>query len=186
MADLCLPLDLPDWARDYETSPAPVANDTAGMALAIELARRNVAAGTGGPFGAVLVGLDDRCPVAVGVNRVVSLGSSVLHAEMMAIMRGQLKRGSYTLRLPGCVLYASCEPCAMCLGAVLWSGVRRLVCGAPAAAARAAGFDEGPVFSESYRHLAEAGIEVIRAVLPDQAAAVIADYRARGGAIYNG
>lgn len=186
MADLCLPLDLPDWARAYEASPAPVSDDAAGMALAIELARRNVAAGTGGPFGAVLVCLDDRRPVALGINRVVSLGSSVLHAEMMAIMRGQLTRGTYTLRTPGFVLYASCEPCAMCLGAVLWSGVRRLVCGAPAAAARAAGFDEGPVFPESYRHLEAAGIEVVRAVLPEEAAAVIADYRARGGAIYNG
>ena len=59
-------------------------------------------------------------------------------------------------------LVSSCEPCAMCLGATLWSGVRRLVTGATKADAEAIGYDEGPVFPESYAHLERRGIEVVR------------------------
>jgi tRNA(Arg) A34 adenosine deaminase TadA len=73
----------------------------------------------------------------------------------------------------------------MCLGGILWSGIQRLVCGASAAAARAIGFDEGPVNPDSYRHLEQAGIEVRCGVLADEAAGVIRLYRQRGGTIYN-
>nr|MBA3258060.1 nucleoside deaminase [Gemmatimonadales bacterium] len=79
-----------------------------------------------------------------------------------------------------------CEPCAMCLGATLWSGVRRLVCGATREDAAALGFDEGPVFPESYAYLESRGIEVIRSVLREDAAAVLDLYQRSGGPIYNG
>ncbi|TCJ16378.1 nucleoside deaminase [Parasulfuritortus cantonensis] len=156
------------------------------MALAVELARENVERASGGPFGAAIFSLDQGRLLAVGVNSVVRLNSSVLHAEMLAIMRAQRALGRYTLnRAPGYALYTSCEPCAMCLGGILWSGVRRLVCAAPAAAARQAGFDEGPVDAASYAALERAGIEVRRGVLAEPASAVIARYRALGRPIYN-
>lgn len=186
MTDACLPIGLPGWAVAYDDPAAHVTGDEARLRLAIELARLNVEHGTGGPFGAAIFEQASGRLVAIGVNSVLRLGSSVMHAEMMAIMRAQKALASHTLREPAHVLYASCEPCAMCLGGILWSGVRRLVCGAPAQAARAIGFDEGPVHPDSYRYLEQAGIEVRRGLLADEAAAVIRRYREGGGVIYNG
>jgi tRNA(Arg) A34 adenosine deaminase TadA len=73
----------------------------------------------------------------------------------------------------------------MCLGAVLWSGVSRLVAGAGREDAAAINFDEGPVFPESYAYLESRRIATTRGVLRDEAAAVIELYRERGGPIYN-
>ena len=74
----------------------------------------------------------------------------------------------------------------MCLGAVLWSGVNRLVCAGVAADARAIGFDEGPVFAQSYQYLQNAGIEVVRGFMQPEAKAVLDYYASSGGRIYNG
>lgn len=81
-------------------------------------------------------------------------------------------------------LFTSCEPCAMCLGATLWSGVSRMVCAATKDDAQAIGFDEGPVFEQSYEHLEKAGIQVTRNVLREDAAKVLRRY-GDGGIIYN-
>ena len=74
----------------------------------------------------------------------------------------------------------------MCLGATLWSGVRALVCGATRADAESLGFDEGPVTEDSYAHLAARGISVAREVSRQAARAVLEEYRAKGGVVYNG
>jgi len=74
----------------------------------------------------------------------------------------------------------------MCLGALLWSGVRRVVASASRDDAMDLGFDEGPVFPESYRYLEERGIEIVRGVLREEARAVLDLYRSRGGQIYGG
>ena len=119
------------------------------MGLAIELAALNVEADTGGPFGAIVVDTADGRLLGVGVNRVVPLGNSMLHAEAIAVMGAEQRVGSFSLAGQARELYSSCAPCAMCLGAIHWSGVARLVCGATRADAQALGFDEGPVFAES-------------------------------------
>src|SRR5205085_1200930 len=111
------------------------------------------------------------------------------HGEMMAFMMAQQRVGSYTLRapnLPTHELFTSCEPCAMCLGAALWSGVRRVVCGASREDAMRLSFDEGPVFPGSYRYLEDRGIRIDHNVLRDEARAVLELYRAKSGKIYNG
>src|SRR5262249_17852036 len=82
-------------------------------------------------------------------------------------------------------LHSSCDPCAMCLGAILWSGVPHVVLGANRADATALGFDEGPVFPESYAYLAARGLTIARGVLRDEAVSVLELYRRRGGTIYN-
>jgi tRNA(Arg) A34 adenosine deaminase TadA len=82
-------------------------------------------------------------------------------------------------------LVSSTEPCAMCFGSIHWSGVSRLVCGARDADARAIGFDEGPKMAEWQAALVQRGITVERDVLRNEAAAVLQDYLASGGAIYN-
>ena len=87
--------------------------------------------------------------------------------------------------LPAHELVTSGEPCAMCLGATLWSGVTRLVIGATREDVMALGFDEGPVFPESYEYVADRGVTIVRDVSRADAVRVLETYRARGGPIYN-
>lgn len=158
------------------------------MGLAIALARWNVLEDSGGPFGAAVFERDSGRLVAVGVNLVVPLTNSALHAEMVAFMMAQARLGSYTLAgdgMPAHELATSCEPCAMCLGATLWSGVRRVLCGATRDDALRLDFDEGPVFDASYDYLAERGVEIVRELRRAEAAEVLALYRRRAGVIYN-
>mmetsp|Transcript_28687 Transcript_28687/g.41011 ORF Transcript_28687/g.41011 Transcript_28687/m.41011 type:complete len:295 (+) Transcript_28687:159-1043(+) len=195
------------FTRKYTT-------DEEMMSLAIHLSDRNITEGTGGPFGAAIFErhADNHATlVSIGMNRVVPLGNSTLHGETVAIQLAQRKLGSFTLMLDEnkedglfydeshddddekessptrkrkFELFTSCEPCAMCLGATLWSGVSRMVCGATKNDAQAIGFDEGPVFEQSYEHLEKAGIQVTRNVLKEDAAKVLQRY-GNIGLIYN-
>jgi tRNA(Arg) A34 adenosine deaminase TadA len=161
------------------------ASDETKMELAIELAARNVAHG-GGPFGAAVFDSETGAIVAVGANWVVGQRSSLLHAEVTAIAFAQARLGTHTLAGSPHELVSSSEPCAQCLGATAWSGVRRIVCGADASDAEAIGFDEGPRPLDWDAELEKRGISVTRGVLAVRARAVLANYSARGGPIYNG
>jgi tRNA(Arg) A34 adenosine deaminase TadA len=159
------------------------------MALAIHVAFKNVERGTGGPFGSAIFQAETGRLVSVGMNLVVRNHNSTLHGEMVAFQMAQSALGTHTLGGEGQdvhELFTSCEPCAMCLGATLWSGVRRLVCAASGEDARALGFDEGPVFEESYAYLRDRGVLVEREVMRAEGQAVLARYRDLGGLIYNG
>ncbi|MCT6700398.1 nucleoside deaminase [Rheinheimera sp. 4Y26] len=178
---------LPDWVAQVVNWQQPYPDDNAKMALAIELSRQNVLKQSGGPFGTAIFDRNSHLLLAVGVNRVLPLNNSTLHGETVAIMLAEQRLGTFTLASDaGRELFTSCEPCAMCLGAVLWSGVNRLVCAGTAADARAIGFDEGPVFNESYQYLQNAGIEVVRSFMQREAKAVLDLYASSGGRIYNG
>ena len=184
-----LTLTLPGWTPEFARPGMVVADDDDRMRLAIRLARENVLRETGGPFGAAIFERHTGRLVGVGVNSVLRLGSSLAHAEVVAISEAQGRLGSWTLGaegMPAHDLFTSCAPCAMCLGAVMWSGVKRLVTAADKDDAEALHFDEGPVFAESYAHLARRGVELVADLLQDEARAVFALYRERGGAIYNG
>ena len=183
-----LELRLPDWTDAYLLTNASLPDDKARMRFVIGLAAENVRRGTGGPFGAAVFERGSGKPVAIGVNLVPSLAQSVLHAEVVAIMFAPQSVGHYTLSAPGMAeheLFTSCEPCAMCFGAVLWSGVRRLVCGATRDDAESIGFDEGPVDEDSYEYLQRRGIDVSRRIERDAARDVLRRYAAGDGAIYN-
>ena len=109
-------------------------------------------------------------------------------AQGMAVMAAQARLGVFTLRnVSGrsFELITSCEPCAMCLGATLWSGVVRVVCGAHRDDARRLDFEEGPVFPASHEYLEARGIEIVQGVLRDEANEVLELYRASKGTIYN-
>jgi tRNA(Arg) A34 adenosine deaminase TadA len=180
---------LPSWVDAAVAWDEPLPSDDDRMRLVIALARENVTRGTGGPFGAAVVDERTGLPVAVGVNLVERQANSVLHAEIVALMLAHRAVGRFTLGAPDLAPHAlvtSCDPCAMCLGAALWSGVRRLVCGADRTDAMGIGFDEGPVFASSYRYLAERGVTVVHGVLRDEAARVMTAYHRAGGTIYNG
>lgn len=159
------------------------------MRLAVDLSRENVIRKTGGPFGAAIFERDSGRLVAVGVNSVTRHNNCTLHGEMVAFMMAQARLGNFSLGAPGMPaheLVTSCEPCAMCLGAILWSGVTRVVCGAARQDATELKFEEGPVFPESYKYLEDRGIEIVHGVLRGEARAVLELYRSGGGPIYNG
>lgn len=182
-------VEYPDWVDSIATWDLPYESSEDKMRLAIALSRMNVDRGDGGPFGAAIFESETGNLVAVGMNSVVRYNNCTLHGEMVAFMMAQRRVGSFTLNspsLPPHELYTSCEPCAMCLGATLWSGVRRVVYGAAREDASRLNFEEGPVFPESYEYLEARGIEIVRNVLREEARAVLDAYRAKSGRIYNG
>lgn len=152
--------ELPDWIDDLLAHGERYESDEAKVGLAIELARRNVLHGTGGPFGAAVFAAGDDRPRGVGVNIVEPMHNSVLHAETVAYMHAEAALGDHDLS--GHELFASGEPCAMCLGATHWAGVDRLVFAGLREDAQAAGYDEGPVFPETYAYLEARGLRVVR------------------------
>jgi guanine deaminase len=110
---------------------------------AIELSRESVAQG-GGPFGAVVV-LDGRV-LGEGKNQVVPDGDATAHAEINAIRSACRVQGSHSLQ--GAVIYTSCEPCPMCLGAIWWARISRVVFANSRDAAANIGFDDAALYSE--------------------------------------
>jgi tRNA(Arg) A34 adenosine deaminase TadA len=179
----------PDWIAETIGDPLrtyPCSEER--MRLVITLARRNVEHG-GGPFAAAVFDAEAGRLVASGVNAVVPWHCSIAHAEMVAIVLAQQHYGTHDLGrsdLPPLELVTSVEPCAMCLGAIPWSGIGRLVCGAREDDARAIGFDEGDKPADWIEGLRRRGITTTRDLLRDEAAAVLRGYAQAGGAIYNG
>ena len=170
-----------DWDRTYDS-------DEERMRLAIALSLENVERDTGGPFGAAIFEAGTGRLVAVGMNSVVRLNNCTLHGEMVAFMMAQQRLATFTLAAPGLPvheLFTSCEPCSMCLGASLWSGVKRIVYGAGREDALRLNFEEGPVFPSSYQYLEDRGITIVRDILRAEARAVLERYRTRSGTIYN-
>ena len=113
------------------------------MRLAIELAVDNVKNG-GGPFGAVIARNGE--VVSTGVNRVIPNNDPTAHAEVMAIRAACTKLGTFDL--DGCVIYTSCEPCPMCLGAIYWAHIEKIYYGANQHDAAAVDFDDSFIYKE--------------------------------------
>lgn len=183
----CCSIELPAWVGPFlEVRQGALTTPSDRMQLAIDLARENVSQGTGGPFGAVVVNEESGELVSVGVNLVTSSGLSMAHAEIVALTLAQASIGEWNLSHGGPLqLVTSCEPCAMCFGAVPWSGIKSLVCGAYKTDAEAAGFDEGDKPADWAGSLQRRGIDVQCSVLRERAAEVLTAYHAGGGQIYN-
>ena len=113
------------------------------MTRAIQLALENIRSG-GGPFGAVIT--KDGSIIAEGVNRVTAANDPTAHAEVVAIRSACTKTG--TFELPGCEIYASCEPCPMCLAAIYWARITRIYFAGTAADASKIGFDDSLIYRE--------------------------------------
>lgn len=180
-------VSLPEWLDRLMDAPPVLGDAESRMRTAIDLARRNVTAQTGGPFGALVVDETSGQVLGAGVNLVLPSRNCTAHAEMVAIELAERAADSFDLSADGrrLSLVTSVEPCAMCLGAIVWSGVRSLVCGAPSSAAAAIGFDEGPRPERWVDALECRGIDVTTGVLAAEAAAVLHDYADAGGPIYN-
>jgi tRNA(Arg) A34 adenosine deaminase TadA len=179
--------ELPSWVGPFlENWQEPLATTSQRMQLAIALSAENVIRKTGGPFGAVVVNEESGELVSVGINLVTTMGLSMAHAEIVALTLAQSAVGEWNLSHSGPMqLVTTCEPCAMCFGAVPWSGVKSLICGAHKKDAEAAGFDEGDKPDHWVRSLQRRGIVVQCSVLHAEAAAVLEHYSKAGGTIYN-
>ena len=186
MTDKCR-LEMPAWVEDFLAQPhVALTTDGACMALAVALSAENVRRGTGGPFGALVVDQRSGELTGAGINLVTYSGLSVAHAEIVALSMAQSSSGDWNLtRGRALTLVATCEPCAMCFGAVPWSGVSALVCGACKEDAEQAGFDEGDKPADWAESLRRRGIAVRLGVMREDAARVLKDYRRSGGEIYH-
>lgn len=156
------------------------------MSAVLDWADWNIDQGEG-PFAAGIFDLLSGTCIAAGVNRVVHSHCSLAHAEIMAIMLAQQALQSFSLAQIGrYVLTTSAEPCAMCFGAIPWSGICRLEYAATRADVEAIGFDEGPKSPAWDDDLRERGVEVHGPLLQPRAAALLQRYASNGGPIYNG
>jgi tRNA(Arg) A34 adenosine deaminase TadA len=183
------PYRLPSWAiRLVRRRQKPIVAARDRMRFVIQLALTNVTARTGGPFGAAVFESQTGRLIAIGVNVVEPTNCSLAHAEMVALANAHLALKHFDLSATGTPkleLVTSCEPCAMCYGASLWSGVRKVVCGARESDATAIGFDEAPKPRSWVAAMRNREVSVIRDLCRNEAVAVFQRYHRTGGCIYN-
>jgi len=113
------------------------------LTKAIEIASNAISEG-GGPFGSVIV--KDGIIISEAFNRVVLNNDPTAHAEILAIRQASSVLRSHDL--DGCALYSSCEPCPMCLGAIYWSGIKKVVYSCDRTDAENAGFSDKLIYNE--------------------------------------
>ena len=177
---------LPAWCVNVIDRDRTYAGHGAQVSLAIELARRNVEHATGGPFGAAVFDGDGTL-IAIGVNRVEPLQSSLAHAEIVALVAAQQTLGRARLNEHGrrYTLATSAQPCCQCYGAIVWAGIDELLIGARSEDTESlAGFNQGPLPTNWIGELERRGIHVVRDLQRDAARAVLAAYATHGGARY--
>lgn len=143
------------------------------MRRAIELGRRSMEAGEGGPFGAVIVKNGEI--IGEGWNQVIATNDPTAHGEMMAIRNACKRINAFSL--DGCELYTSGEPCPMCLGAIYWARIERVFYGFNVEEAAKVEFDDRFIYEQLKKPLAQRKIPEIQ-ILDDEALAVLKVYAA--------
>jgi len=133
------------------------------MQRAIALAQQGIDAGAGGPFGAVIVKGDE--VIGEGYNQVTSTNDPTAHAEVVAIRNACRNLNSF--QLDGCVLYTSCEPCPMCLGAIYWARPLRVFYAATREDAAKIGFDDQFIYEEIEKNFEHRRMKLVN-VLRDE------------------
>ena len=118
-------------------------DDIKYLKQAIDVAWKGIKKGFG-PFGAVITA--DGKIIAVSSNQVVLSNDPTAHAEILAIRKAASVLQSHDLG--NCTLYSSCEPCPMCLGAIYWSGIKRVVYSSDRGDAAKAGFNDDHIYGE--------------------------------------
>jgi len=137
------------------------------MRRAIALSLEKMEAGSGGPFGALIVHDDE--VIAEGFNQVTSTNDPTAHAEVVAIRRACAALGRFNLA--GAVIYTSCEPCPMCLSAIYWARLDRIYYANDRLDAAAIGFDDDFLYHEIGRPLEDRTVPMTR-LLAGEARAV--------------
>ena len=128
------------------------------MQMAIRLSEENVEKALGGPFGAVVV--KDGQLISASGNMVTTTNDPTAHAEVSAIRLACEKLKTFDLT--GCVIYTSCEPCPMCLGAIYWSRIDRIYYGNNKVDAAAIGFDDHFIYEELDKPLAQRRLPIVQ------------------------
>jgi tRNA(Arg) A34 adenosine deaminase TadA len=183
-------LPMPSWAvTEMSRLPTHLPSLEARMAAVIRFSQLNFEQGTGGPFAAGVFERDSGKLIVIGVNRVMATNCSSAHAEVMTLSLAQKMLETYDLGGPGLPahqLVVNWRPCAMCYGAVLWSGVRSLViAGSGPELEELTGFDEGPIHPNWDDELHKRGVDLVNNVLHDEACQVFRAFRASGSTVYN-
>jgi tRNA(Arg) A34 adenosine deaminase TadA len=184
-------VSLPQWAvEENQLLPECIPDVEQRMREVIRFAELNFDKKTGGPFAAGIFEKNSGKVVGIGVNRVVPANNSSAHAEIVAISLAQTKLATFDLGGPGMPdfqIVVNGRPCAMCCGALPWSGVRSLVIGASGERIESlTGFDEGAVHPNWQQELEARGIEVIENVLAKDAEVVFQRFRDSDEPVYNG
>ena len=133
---------------------------------AVRLAAERSQRKAGGPFGALIV--REGVVIGRGWNEVTSRNDPTAHAEVVAIRCACRKLGDF--RLPGCVLYCSCEPCPMCLAAAYWARLDRIIYAAGRQDAAAIGFDDARLYRELEEDPASRSLPMVQALRKEAAA----------------
>ena len=149
------------------------ADDARFMRMAIDLATANVRSGAGGPFGAVVV--QSGKVIATGVNQVTATNDPTAHAEVSAIRTACRALGAFELR--GASIYSSCEPCPMCLSAILWARLDALFFASTAADAAQAGFDDSHFYVQVRKAVHERDLPTVN-IMRDQGSECFEAWRA--------
>ena len=185
-----LTISLPEWIDDFlKQYQFPLVSNEERMRFVLKLTLQNIEKITGGPFGAAVFERESGQLVSGGVNVVLKQGCSAAHAEMMAIMLAQQELGTHDLgvaELPEFQLVTSGKMCAMCLGSVVWSGVREVLASAqPEDVENIVGFDEGPAPADYDQQLEKRGISIIPSFLREEGCEVLQRYVDLEGVVYN-
>ena len=147
------------------------------MQKAIELSVENVKNG-GGPFGAVIA--REGKMIATGVNQVTKNNDPTAHAEIVAIRKAARKLG--TFNLSGCEIFASCEPCPMCLSAIYWAHLDKIYYGNTKTNAKDIGFDDSFIYDEL--HLTQNDRKIkMQQLLPEEAIRAFEDWTNKEDAV---
>jgi tRNA(Arg) A34 adenosine deaminase TadA len=128
------------------------------MRIAIRLSEQNVQKALGGPFGAIIV--KEEKIIARSGNRVTSACDPTAHAEVVAIRKAARKLHTYDLS--GCVIYTSCEPCPMCLGAIYWARISEIYYANTKSDAADAGFSDRFIYEELQKPNPERNLRITR------------------------
>lgn len=148
------------------------------LRLAIALSKQGMQSVSGGPFGAVVVQNGE--VVGQGYNRVTSTNDPTAHAEIVAIRDACKNLNSFQLN--ECIIYSSCEPCPMCLGAIYWARPKKLYYACTAEDAASVGFDDSFIYKEIALPLEQRSIETEQ-MLGDEALTVMQLWKSKEGKI---
>lgn len=144
------------------------------MRRAIALSLENVKSGRGGPFAALVVQNGEI--LGEGTNQVTSTNDPSAHAEVLAIRQACKKLNDF--RLAGCEVYATCEPCPMCMALIYWARLDRVYYGNTAMDAAAIGFDDARIYRELNEPSSKRNIPMVQ-VLRDEALAAFRAWEAK-------
>ncbi|MFA6816817.1 MAG: nucleoside deaminase [Lentisphaeria bacterium] len=174
----------PKWLREVEKENLSrvFPSVEAMVRFTILLAEKNVEHQTGGPFGAAVFSSDTLELVTAAVNLVVPMQQSCAHAEMTAIILTHQKL--QLLDLKKYTIVTSSEPCSMCLGGILWSGMRQIIYGASEKLAEKIGFDEGDKIKDWKAAYQKRGIQITGPLLESEVEEVFKLYQTKKGKIY--